>query len=334
MKDLNFAQCIQPPPRHAVLRLDDWFVWGASMIRTANGICHMLFARWPKEHGFNAWATHSEIAHATARDPLGPYHVQGVALGARPGAWDADNAHNPTIVEFDGVYYLYYTGNYGDGTFWDHRNHQRVGVAVADHPSGPWSRFDAPLLDVTPNGWDHLLTSSPTVTRNDAGTYFLVYKGVSAGEMPFGGRVRIGVATSRHPLGPFEKQPHTIFDHPTARFPTDDNFIWFQGNRFYAIVKDYGGYFSGCEAPALVLFQSQDGLHWRLAAHALVSRFRIQWEDGAVTENIHRFEQPQLWMSDGQPAVLFLAVKERDDSINEDRSYNIHIPLCCAKGDT
>ena len=53
--------------------------------------------------------------------------------------------HNPTVIRARGKYYLYYMGNTGDGSFWSHRNNQRIGVAVADKPEGPWrdltSRF-------------------------------------------------------------------------------------------------------------------------------------------------------------------------------------------------
>ena len=34
---------------------------------------------------------------------------------------------------------------------WNHQidlNNQRIGVAVADDPHGPWTRFDEPLIDV------------------------------------------------------------------------------------------------------------------------------------------------------------------------------------------
>ena len=335
---LNLNAMMQPVQERSVLRDPDWFIWGGGCVRTPDGQYHLLFARWPRKEGFNAWVTHSEIAHASSSDPLGPWTVTGPVFARRPGFWDADNLHNPLIQEFGGKYYLYYSGNFGprDGTkegWWTHRNHQRAGVAVADHPAGPWRRFDKPLIEPTPGGTDHLLTNSPTVARRHDGKYVLIYKGVSDGPMPFGGKVRMHVALGESPTGPFVKQPGTVFGHETLQFPTDDNFIWSQQGRLYAIVKDYRGVYTGRSKPgstekeSLVLFTSEDGLDWRLAAHPFVSDFRIRRADGRVSGRLHRLDQPQIWLENGRPSVLFLAVKEKEDADNADLSYNIQIKL-------
>ena len=346
--DLDLHGLMRPVEDRSVLRDPDWFIWGGGIVRTADGVCHGFFARWPKKQGFNAWVTHSEIFHATSPDPIGPYTVHGPVFGRRPGFWDADNLHNPLIQEFDGKYYLYYSGNFGprDGTkagWWIHRNNQRAGVAVADHPAGPWRRFDRPLIEPTPGGTDHLLTNSPTVARRKDGKYVLIYKGVSDGPMPFGGKVRMHVALGDTPIGPFVKQPGTVFGHETLQFPTDDNFIWGQraangAGRLYAIVKDYRGVYSqqarpgSSEKESLVLFTSIDGLDWKLATHPFVSDFRLRWADGRVSERLggtplHRLDQPQVWLENGTPSVLFLAVKAKDDTDDSDLSYNVQISL-------
>jgi hypothetical protein len=335
---LNLNAMMQPLETRSVLRDPDWFIWGGGCVKTADGMYHLIFARWPKKEGFNAWVSHSEIAHATSNDPLGPWTVTGPIFGRRPGFWDGDNQHNPLIQEFGGKYYLYYSGDFGprDGTrdgWWIHRNNQRAGVAVADHPAGPWRRFDKPLIEPTPGGTDHLLTSSSTVARRKDGKYVLIYKGVSDGPKPFGGKVRMHVALGDSPTGPFEKQPGTVFGHETLQFPTDDNYIWAQQGRLYAIVKDYRGVYSqqarpgSTEKESLVLFTSDDGLDWRLAAHPFVSDFRLRWADGRVGERLHRLDQPQVWLENGRPSVLFLAVKEKDDKDDSDLSYNVQIKL-------
>lgn len=72
---LDINALMQPIQPRSILRDPDWFIWGGGMVRTADGVCHMLFARWPRKEGFNAWVTHSEIAHATSNDPLGPWTV-------------------------------------------------------------------------------------------------------------------------------------------------------------------------------------------------------------------------------------------------------------------
>ncbi|AEI49038.1 glycoside hydrolase family protein [Runella slithyformis] len=330
---LNLNAMMQPIEKQAVLRSDDWFIWGGGVVKK-DRVYHMLFARWEKKHGFNAWVTHSEIAYATSKSPLGPWEVHGRALGMEPrkGFWDADNLHNPLIQEFEGKYYLYYSGNYGpqDGTregWWIHRNHQRAGVAVADHPAGPWRRFDKPLIEPTPNGSDHLLTNSPTVARRKDGKYVLIYKGVSDGKMPFGGKVRMHVALGDSPTGPFLKQNGTVFGDATTQFPTDDNFIWSQDGVLYAIVKDYAGIFSKHGKEVLLLFESKDGLEWKTSKNDLVSKFELNWSDGRKTAPLHRLDQPQVWLENGKPTVLFLAVKEKQDHDDSDLSYNVQIRL-------
>lgn len=321
---------LQPLPSHAILRDPDWHIWGGGMVRTADGICHLLVARWPKTCGFSAWVTHSEIAYATAPEPTGPYTIHGTALGRRAaGFWDADNAHNPMILAHAGKFYLYYTGNHGNGEWWTHRNHQRVGVAVADHPAGPWRRSGTPLVDVTRGAWDHQITACPIVTRGGDGRFYMVYKGVAEGPQPFGGQVRMGLAIAEEPQGPFVKQPGNFFDAPGVKFPSDDNFIWFADGEFHAIVKDYGGHFQSHDREALVLFRSSDARQWRPdGADPLLSRFELRWADGHIARPLARLDQPQIWFgNDGQPAVLFLAIKERADNDNTDISYNVHIPL-------
>lgn len=323
--DLDLAAMMQPVRRTSILADSEWNIWGGGVVKSPDGKYCMAVARWPKAKGFKAWVTHSEVALATADNLLGPYTLVKTILGPRKDMWDADNIHNPYFLEFDGKYYIYYTGNYGNGEWWVHRNNQRVGVAVADSPYGPYERFDKPIIDVSPGSWDHLIANCPVVTRDNKGKYYMIYKGVSEGKMPFGGKVKMGVATADNPLGPWTKQNVNPFDHPDSQFPTDDNMIWFQNNKFYAIVKDKYGLFSKTGNSTLVLFDSKDALEWNLAKHFIVSPFQIKWADG-TTQKVHRFDQPQLFFENGRPKALFLAVKENGDEIDE-LGYNIHIEL-------
>lgn len=58
-----------------------------------------------------------------------------VASGSRPDAWNRRNFWAPEAAFIDGLYHLYYTAM-PDGTPENHGN--RVGLAVADHPAGPY----------------------------------------------------------------------------------------------------------------------------------------------------------------------------------------------------
>lgn len=326
------AESLLPVPRTAVLRDPDWHIWGASMLRTADGTCHLFVARWPKSRTFKAWVSHSEIAYATATDPLGPYTIHRRLFGGgpelEPHVWDAV-AHNAHAIEADGRYYIFYSGNTADGDWWRHRNGNRIGVAFADHPSGPWTRLSRPIVDTTSGSWDHQLVNSPIVARGPDRRFYMVYKGVADGTPPQGGNVRMGLAIADHPLGPWRKQPGNFFDAPRARFPSDDNFIWSHDGAFYAIVKDYGAHFQKHFKEALVLFRSADARSWQVASdEPVLTSFRIRWADGTETPQVARLDQPQLWCdAHGQPTVLFLAVKELADNRDLDVSYNIHVPL-------
>lgn len=315
---------LRPLPPHASFRLQDWITWCASVCRTADGRCHLYASRWPRALGHNAWVTHSEVVYATADQPLGPYTLQGTILGRRDTpAWDRDVAHNPTIMPWQGRYYLYYTGNYGNGEFWDHRNHQRIGVAVADDPAGPWQRSDAPLLEPNPDGWDALITTNPSCTPTPDGRFLLMYK--SAGRrapLPMGGPVLHGVAFSDSPTGPFRKHPEPLFAAGEANFPAEDPFVWMQDGKLYAILKDQGHFYSP-EERALVLFESDNGIDWRPNQPAVVCTRQVVHADGtAVT--YHRLERPQLLLEGGVPSMLCAAVKPTRES---DDSYSIFIPL-------
>ena len=330
--NLDFGSLQSRIPKSAKLIDEDFYVWGGSMVRDKDGKCHLLYSRWPRKLKHGAWVTHSEIAHAVADNPLGPYKHIGIALPERGREfWDGLCTHNPTVHEFEGKYYLYYMGNTGDRVAtknlnWTHRNNQRIGVAVADHPGGPWKRFDKPLIDISSDksAPDALMTSNPSICRRADGSYLLIYKAVGLKrEKPFGGPVVHLAATSDSPLGPFKKHPMLLFTEPGINFSAEDPFIWSQDGKVWAIVNDHHGAFNGLGIDSLCLFTSKDGLDWEVAANPVVTNREITWEDGSV-QKLNRLERPQLWMEDGVPAVLFCAAEETDQQLH---SFNVHIPL-------
>lgn len=335
---MDFHRLLMPVPESAVFRMEGYHVWCGSMIEGNDGLYYLLFSRWPEHLGHAAWVTHSEVAVAVADRPLGPYTFRGVALrGGGEGAWDADVVHNPTVIKADGRYYMYYMGTKGphvyettkpsfdDSAWWEYRNNQRVGVAVADHPAGPWRRFDRPCIDVVPGSFDHLMTSNPSVAQGADGQIYMVYKAVGDGPMPRGGAVICGVAVAEHPLGPFRKQPEPIMVNPEEGWSVEDPFIWYQDDRFYALAKDFQGYFTGKGKGSVALFESMDGICWQAAACPFAFDKEIVWQNGAV-QRMEALERPQIWMKDGKPAVLFCAAAAEGDR-KRDHAFNVHIPL-------
>lgn len=330
----DFSDLIQAVPETAVLAEDGYYVWGGSVVKGMEGNYHMYYSRWKKETYFSGWVTHSEIAHAVAEKPEGPFKFKDVALPAR-GAdyWDGLTTHNPTVKEFDGKYYLYYMGNTGDGKAMEnlnftHRNNQRIGVAWADDPNGPWHRTDMPFVDVSDDekADDALMTSNPSVTKMRDGKFLVIYKAVAKHKpMPFGGPVTHLAAITESPLGPITKFDGRVFYKEGEQFPAEDPFVWYQesADMYYGIVKDMHGTFTGAGV-SLAFFQSKDGLHWEVAENPLASNLEITWEDGTI-EKLAKLERAQILLEDGKPIMLYCA----SGRIGEfpSHTFNIHIPL-------
>lgn len=318
-QNINVADWIQPVPASSKFALDSFMVWCGSMVKGDDGKYYLFYSRWPKKSTHQAWVTESEVAVAVANYPTGPYkHVKVVLPKRDKKYWDADVTHNPTVHKFGKKYYLYYMGNYGNGEWWNHRNHQRIGVAVASNPLGPWKRFDKPVIDTSYKKFDHLMVSNPSVVQRPDGKYLMIYKGVSEGKMPFGGVVLHGVALADKPEGPFVKLPNRVFVKDTVQFAAEDPFIWYQLGKYWAIVKDFKGSFTNAGL-SLALFESQNGLDWQPAQHVLITTTQIPWING--TKQVTRLERPQLWIDKGIPKVLFCAVYDGEEN------YNVSIPI-------
>ncbi|WP_448248877.1 glycoside hydrolase family protein [Thalassotalea agariperforans] len=328
-ESISIVDNLQPVPDIAKFIDPNYYIWGASMVKGDDDKYHLFYSRWPKAYGHNAWLTHSEIAHAIADNPLGPYQHLDVALPARDKKyWDGLVTHNPTVHKFGNKYYLYYMGNTGNGEVmkgfnYTHRNNQRIGVAVADSPNGPWHRSNVPLIDVSkkPKALDALMVSNPSILQKADGSFLMVYKAVAKHRpLPGGGPVVHLVATSKSPTGPFIKHPEPVFIKQGEQFPAEDPYIWREGEQYFAIVKDMHGAFSQV-GKSLVLFQSNDGFDWHVAEQPLVSKLEINWLSRGV-QSVKHLERPQIWFKDGKPAILFCAA-----DVTRDHAFNVHIPL-------
>jgi hypothetical protein len=264
--------------------------------------------------------------------PFGPWKQRDVALPARgTNYWDGSCTHNPTVLRIGPKFYLYYMGNYGDGVVgrslnWTHRNHQRIGVAVADSPDGPWQRFDRPVLDVSQdaNAPDALMTSNPSVAQRPEGGVLLIYKAVGQKlPPPFGGPVVHLAATADSPTGPFTKRAGEIFGAKGVMFAAEDPFIWRGADRYWAVVKDNNGHFTH-RGYSLALWESADGFDWKLSQHAFVANPEsVRWADGRAAK-LNSLERPQLLFEGGKPVALFCASADKP---GRDGSFNIQIPL-------
>lgn len=307
-------------------------IWCGSVVQGDDHIYYMVYSRWPKSKGHEAWITHSELALAVSDKPAGPYRHQKVIMPAR-GAdyWDGICTHNPAIYKHQNKYYLVYMGATGptpekpvvpySREWYVYRNSQRIGVAVADHPAGPWVRSDKPVLAPEPDTTspDAILVSNPSLAINDAGAVVLVYKQVAYNGTFRGGKVRFGVAFASSITGPYRKYKQPIFE---SNDPADkdvwmlaeDPFIWFQGGCYFAVVRDVTGRFTGDKG--LALFTSTDAIRWSPAPFPKFLPRQLFRTDGRPLDD--KLERPWLLFSNGRPSHLFgaMGIEGRRHSMN------------------
>ncbi|MBQ8432340.1 MAG: glycoside hydrolase family protein [Clostridia bacterium] len=322
---MRFYDRLQPAPTTAIFSEDGYFVWCGSLIKHGDTY-YLFYSRWKKEYGFDAWVTHSEIAVATSKTLFGEFRFEKVILTrSEAPSWDRDCFHNPCVIEQNGVFYLYYMGNYGDGSYWDHRNHQRIGVAYASHPLGAWTRSPAPVIDVSPHGFDCLMTSNPSVCRFPDGRIALLYKGVGKeGSLPKGGPVVCSMAYAKDPMGPFEKTGIPVMQNPEHPWSVEDPCLFYEQGRLWAIAKDFHGYFTGTGSTSLALFVSTDGVGFVPAEEPLAMPLVLPMETGTLA--VKRLERPQPYFEDGELKAILLAVMPypEGDTLH---SYSIRVPV-------
>lgn len=323
---MEFGKRMGKINEHSVFQMQDYFVWCGTMTKGDDGLYYLYFSFWPKADTFDlGWVTKSKIGYAVSDNPYGGFTYKGIALQGENG-WDRDSVHNPAVLKHNGKYYMYHMGNYGNGEYWDHRNHQRIGVAVAEHPEGPWRHSEKPLIDVSQNGFDSLVTSNPSVTQGGDGRFYMIYKAVhNNGKLPKGGAVVCGIAVAEKPEGPFKKTGRPIMVNPENEWSVEDAFIWYENGMFYSLAKDFQGYFTQAGKKQVALFRSENGLDWMLDEHPLAFTRELHWEDGTITP-LRNMERPQIYVENGKPKVLLCAcAQEETDTIAH--TFNVQIPL-------
>ncbi|WP_018628817.1 glycoside hydrolase family protein [Niabella aurantiaca] len=302
----GFAKRLRPVGR--MLELEGYYVWCNSPIFDAAGKVHVFFSRWKAEKKMSGWIKGSEIAHAVADVPEGPYTVTGTILAPRgPGFWDATTCHNPSITTFDNKYYLYYMGNSNGKT-----NTKRIGVAVAGSLNGPWQRFDHPILEPGSEGaWDDHCTTNPSVLRHADGRYWLYYKSWNTKDYqtqtgPVRGNRKYGLAFGDRPEGPFKKykgNPVIDFSKKGNNAQLEDAFIWEEQGMYHIIARDMG-YYNHTDG---IIMRSENGISWSdpKTAYYPASHYIRQPPPPSYLTKYGRFERPQLLLKKGKPVYLF-----------------------------
>ncbi len=285
-----------------VLQEDDYTVWGCSPIYDDEGKVHVFYSRIPKD---GSWLVNSQIGHAVADHPEGPYEILGTIMEGRgEGYWDANSIHNPSVYRVDGKYVMLYIGNdTATAQRWLERapeaNSQRTGMAIADSPYGPWTRFDEPMIDVDPDSlaWDGYCTVNPGFVKHPNGEYWIYYR---AWDRFNDDRRKTGVAFAKNLTGPYVKyEGNPIIDKfEGVDGQTEDPVMFYYKEKFHCVIRDMGNW----DWLSSLYLESEDGLNW-----SYPKRAKHQGHTYYDMPEERRCERDQILLKDGVPEYIFNA---------------------------
>ncbi|MBX7170979.1 MAG: hypothetical protein K1X72_08480 [Pyrinomonadaceae bacterium] len=326
----DFSARLLPTKYDSGFRMDGFWVWCGSSIKGDDGKYHIFSSRWSNSTGFSPyWLTNSEIVHAVSDKPEGPYKFSDVALPARGSEfWDGQMTHNPAIRKYGDTYLLYYTGTTykgarpskdnpvgeEDALKLEAHHQERIGLATAKSPYGPWKRLDKPILDVVPNSWEQYLVSNAAPVIMKDGKVRLYYKGVEKLRVH-----AIGLAVADCPTCEYKR----ISDKPlNMGVGAEDPFIWIENGKYKALMLDHERRYS----PDKEIFyaESKDGIHWKVGENAIGVSKNVKFVDGTI-KKMNSTERPHVLIENGKPIYVFFATGE---TINGKRyTWNMAIPL-------
>ena len=324
-----FRDRLLPAPVEGGFRQSNYWVWCGTVVKGDDGKFHHYASRWPHGLPFSPhWLSNSEVVHSVSDTPEGPYRFADIALPPRGEQfWDGRMTHNPVVRKVGSQYAIFYTGTTYAGPTptpghpiaensaqkLDAHDGERVGVAVADSPYGPWRRFDRPILDVRSNSWEQFLLSNPSPLVRPDGSILLYYKGVE--------RLRkhaISVALATNVTGPYERLSDKPFDVGVG---AEDPTMWFENGRYHALMLDTDRNYSD---KGIYYATSSDGLHWSTHPNPVAVTRHYAWADGVV-RRMDSTERPQILVQEGVATHVFIATGAKVNG--EKQTWNQVIPL-------
>jgi len=311
--------------------LKDYWAWGSSVVKGDDGLYHMFVSRWNKKLPFPvSWVTDSEIVHAISEKASGPYHFSDIALSKRdPHYWDGQSCHNPKIVRYKDKYILYYMGSTHNPESLTEiilrGANKRVGIATADSPYGPWTRFEDPIIPTKSNTFYSFHTSNPSPIIHKDGSVLLMFKARAyEGDLP--GKMNIGIAKADNYLSPYKVISDEPVFGPNKFGEIEDPSIWLDDEGYHMLAKDMNDKICG-EHHAGILCHSDNGIDWRLDDNPLAYSKHITWDDGEKTY-LGQMERAFPLVENGKITTIFFAVMDGKGGFkNGTKSWNLAIPL-------
>lgn len=314
---MNFLKRLLPPDKKNTFSMDGYFVWDGSIIKDKDDLYHLFASYWPEEYGMQGWLTDSKIIRATSSSPMGPYTFQEEIVSLNEQPWAKNMVHNPRIYTINGKYYLYYIGtNWGENDpkkaregsqkeWHSIRFNQRIGLAIADSPKGPWSPIkDNPVLDVRAGEWDALMTVNPSLNLLPNGTFQIIYKSTRGPKDP----LILGAAIGKTPYGPFKR----VGNSPLFEDDIEDPYFWEENGSYWMLAKDMTGVLSNRKHSG-VLYHSKDALNWVLNDPPLAYDRTLKWVN-TKTEDAIFVERPYIYLENKKPMVFTNSILLKDQN--------------------
>jgi predicted GH43/DUF377 family glycosyl hydrolase len=320
---MDFSSRIQPADNEYIFEMKDYYIWGSSVVKE-NDTYHMFVSRWPKKYTFYCWLTHSDIIHAVSDKPEGPFEFKEELTVLKQQKWAEKMVCNPMVYHIGDKYYLYYIGLHWagyDGVKAAQGNRrskarqairfqQRIGLASAPSPNGPWTPYpDNPILSPRKDHWDSTFVTNPVVYFSPENELLMMYKSTTGTSAP----LQLGLTTAPKPEGPYRR----IGKQPLFDYNVEESFVWREYDRYWMLSKDMSGKIAG-ERDVGLLLTSTDGIDWDLAENPVAYELNIKWKDGTI-EDVPRVERPFIYIENNRPVCLYNAIGEE----NLTHSYNL-----------
>lgn len=294
-----------------------FFVWGGNVVEH-EGTYYMIGNKWADTDGFNGWVHYNRIYVGSSANKTGPFSLVTEISVLRTQSWAADMVTNPNIIKIGSTFYLYYVGtNYSSVTYpvidSEARNNQKIGVASASHPAGPWTpSTNNPILSPSVSDWDQNIVNNPSVYVDGNDDINLVYKSDLNGTP---NDLRLGKVKLTTWEGPVTDRSTSAPNFGLNVF-AEDPCIWFEDGRYWAIFKAM----DSSVVPTghgILAVSDDDGATFRLALGKHAYTLTIAWDD-ATSNNYSRVERPFVLVEGGNATALFTAV-----SVGNTSSFNI-----------
>lgn len=306
--------------------------WGGSVLRVPEegGRLYMWVAEMVEHCDLGAWQTNSQIALATATDPLGAFERIDTVLPP----W----GHNPQAIrapdaEHGSVYVLYALGdgvpingppvNCSAGEASEEQQLQQRRTPSADNgtitanftvswaasPRGPYERVVCQILD-WPENWDYGAHGNwnPAPVVHPNGTIYLMDHTSSLGFM--NGEAIIAADTWRGPYRIVASNTYPSWVGHVWR--AEDPYMWLDARLNWHTLYNWGGGQGDAWGPGGHAF-SQDGIRWSFIEFAFNCSRPVLQPNGSVGSVDYCSERPKLLHDvDGTPTHLYAGSHKND----------------------